>query len=129
VAFALGPINSMRRFLTLLAALAIAATLAIALVVVAPAAQPEQAQLTAKVDPTPVGLPVFSSDGKQLGKVLAEGIDEDDQPVLVAEIERPLGIARRSAAIPTYMFVRRSNRIVLTITAEEVADRLFPARP
>jgi PRC-barrel domain len=114
----------MRRFLTLLAALAIAATLAIALVVVAPAAQLERAPLTAKADPTPVGLPVLSSDGKQLGKVLAEGIDEDDQPVLVVEIERPLGLGSHSAAIPTYMFVQKSNRILLTITAEEVANRL-----
>jgi PRC-barrel domain len=115
---------SMRRFLTLLAALAIAATLAVALVVVAPAAQLERAPPTAKANRMPVGLPVFSSDGKQLGKVLAEGIDEDDQPVLVAEIKQPLGLGSHTAAIPTYMFVRKSNQVILTITAKEVADRL-----
>ena len=58
---------SMRRFLTLLAALAIAATLAVALVVVAPAAQEERAPRMSKARP-PIGLAVFSSDGKQLGK-------------------------------------------------------------
>jgi hypothetical protein len=67
----------MRRFLTLLAAFAIAATLAVALVVVAPAAQHERTLLTANAGAV-IGLPVFSSDGKQLGKVLAEGVDEDD---------------------------------------------------
>jgi PRC-barrel domain len=110
----------MRRFLTLLAALAIAATLAVALVVVAPAAQEQRAS---KARP-PIGLAVFSSDGKQLGKVVAAGIDEDDQPVLVVEIERPLGFGPHSVAIPAYMFVRKSNQIILTITAKEVADRL-----
>ena len=114
---------SMRRFLTLLAALAIAATLAVALVVVAPAAQEERAPRMSKARP-PIGLAVFSSDGKQLGKVVAAGIDENDQPVLVVEIERPLGFGPHSVAIPAYMFARKSNQIILTITAKEVADRL-----
>ena len=120
--------NSMRRFLTLLAALAIAATLAVALVVVAPAAQEVRAPRMIKARP-PIGLAVFSSDGKQLGKVVAAGIDEDDQPVLVVEIERPLGFGPHSAAIPAYMFARKSNRIVLTITAEEVARGLARSQP
>ena len=116
----------MRRYLTLLAALAIVATtLAVALVVVAPAAQVERAPLTGKANRTLVGLLVFSSDGKQLGKVLAEGIDEEGQPVLVAD--DLLGLGLRSVAIPTYMYVLKSNRIILTITAEEVANAL--ARP
>jgi hypothetical protein len=119
---AVGP-HSMRRSLTLLAALAIVAmTLAVGLV--APAAQVERAPLTGKANRTLVGLLVFSSDGKQLGKVLAEGIDEDDQRVLVAEFERPLGLGSHIVAMPTYMFVRKSNQIILTITAKEVAERL-----
>jgi hypothetical protein len=99
----------MRRFLTLLAALAIAATLAVALVVVAPAGEQERTPLTNNVAGAAIGLPVFSSDGKQLGKVVAEGIDEDDQPVIVAEVERPLEIA---TAVP-HLHARattRSNR-------------------
>ena len=119
----------MRRFLTLLAALAIAATLAVALVVVAPAAQYERTPLTANVAGAIIGLPVFSSDGKQLGKVLAEGVDEDDQAVIVATVERPFGISPHVAAIPIYLFVQRPDRIVLKITAEQVANRLFRAQP
>jgi len=119
----------MRRLIVLLAALAIAATLVVALVVVAPAGQQERTPLTVYAAGAAVGLPVFSSDGKQLGKVLAEGVDEDDQRIIVAEVERPLGIAPHLAAIPTYMFVQRPDRIVLTITAEEVANQLFRAQP
>jgi hypothetical protein len=113
----------MRRSLTLLAALAIV-TMTLAVGLVAPAAQVERTPLTGKANRTLVGLLVFSSDGKQLGKVLAEGIDEDDQPVLVAEFERPLGLGSHIVAMPTYMFVRKSNQIILTITAKEVAERL-----
>ena len=115
----------MRRFLTLLAALAIPATLAVTLVV--PAAQ-QRTPLTANDARAAIGLPIFSSDGKQLGKVVAEGIDEEDQPVIVVEVERHLGIAPNLAAIPTYMFVQQPDRIVLTITAQEVANRLFRAQ-
>jgi hypothetical protein len=32
-------------------------------------------------------------------------------------------------SLPTYMLVQRPDRIVLTITAEEVANRLFRAQP
>jgi hypothetical protein len=60
--------------------------------------------------------------------VLATGIDDDDQVVLVAEIARPLGIGADAVAIPTDMFVRKANRIELTITDAEVRDRLAQAK-
>jgi hypothetical protein len=47
---------------------------------------------SARAERTSVGLPIFSSDGKRIGKVLATGIDEDDQPVLVAEVEHAPGL-------------------------------------
>ena len=37
---------------------------------------------------TAVGLPIVTSDGKAIGKVVATGVDDDNQPVLVGEIER-----------------------------------------
>jgi hypothetical protein len=121
--------HSMRRFLTLLVAPAVAATLAVALVVVAPAAQEQRTPVTANDARAAIGLRVFSSDGKQVGKIVAEGIDEDDKPVIVAEVERPLGIDPHLAAIPTHMFVQLPDRIILTITAEQVANRLLRAQP
>ena len=71
-----------------------------------------------------VGLAIFTSDGKEIGKVLATGIDENDQFVLIAEIERLLGIGPLAVAIPTHMFVRKSNRIELTITEAEISNTL-----
>jgi hypothetical protein len=99
---------------------------------------PAAAQDAAAVSPRPsqpattdqravVGLPIFTSDGKEIGKVLATGTDEHDVAVLVAEIERPVGIGSVAVAIPTDMFVRMADRIVLAITEAEVSQRLAKA--
>ena len=74
-----------------------------------------------------VGLPIFTSDGKEIGKVLATGTDEDGLTVLVAEFERASGIGSVAAAIPTDMFVLMTDRVVLAITAAEVSQRLARA--
>ena len=74
-----------------------------------------------------VGLPIFTSDGKEIGKVLATGTDEDGLTVLVAEFERSSGIGSVAAAIPTDMFVLMTDRVVLAITAAEVSQRLARA--
>jgi hypothetical protein len=104
-------------------AIGLAVALASAKAVLPAAAQHEQ-KPSAKAGGAAVGLPVFSSDGKRIGKVLATGIDEDNQPVLVAEIERRLGFGSAGVAIPTNLFVVKAGRIELTITADEVAGRL-----
>ena len=74
-----------------------------------------------------VGLPIFTSDGKEIGKVLATGTDEDGLTVLVAEFERASGIGSVAAAIPTDMFVLITDRIVLSMTEAEVSQRLARA--
>lgn len=81
----------------------------------------------ATIDRAVIGLPVFSSDGERIGKVLAIGTDDNDRTVLVAEIERPLGIGTDPVAIPRDLFRRMPNRIELTITAAEVNDRISGA--
>jgi hypothetical protein len=73
---------------------------------------------------TAVGLPIVTADGKAIGKVVATGVDDDNQPVLVGEIERQLGLGLEAIAIPTDLFVRKEGRIELTITEDEVNARL-----
>jgi hypothetical protein len=75
--------------LAIAAAFAIAATLTIATAVVPSPMQYGQKPPAARTNRSPVGLPVFSSDGKQIGKVVAAGIGADGEPLLVAEIQRP----------------------------------------
>ena len=74
-------------------------------------------------DATTIGFPIFSSDGKKLGRIVQVGV-ADDGPVLLAEIERPLGLGSIIVAVPTTMIERRTNRIKLTITALQVRDKL-----
>jgi PRC-barrel domain protein len=71
-----------------------------------------------------LGLPIYTSDGKAIGKVVATGVDADNAPVLVAEISRPLGIGPQAIAIPTDLFVPKPGRIELTITEAEVNARI-----
>lgn len=70
------------------------------------------------------GLPVYTADGKAIGTVITMGLDEDDKPVLVAEIAQALGLGPTAVAVPTNMFVRKGNRIELTLTEAEVNARL-----
>jgi PRC-barrel domain len=71
-----------------------------------------------------VGHPLFSSDGKRIGRIIAMGVDDSNETVLVAEIERPLGIGSAAVAIPFDMLVRKAGRLELTITAAEVEERM-----
>ena len=104
-----------------IAALALALATGQALPQGQPPKPPGKAQ---KLERTDVGLPIVTSDGKAIGKVVATGVDEDNQPVLVGEIERQLGLGPEAIAIPTDLFVRRQGRIELTITEDEVNAKL-----
>jgi hypothetical protein len=58
-----------------------------------------------------------------VGLVVEAGVD-DGEAVLIAEIDRPLGIGNDLVVIPTEMFVNKSDHIELTITAQRVRDTL-----
>jgi hypothetical protein len=73
-----------------------------------------------------VGLPVFTSDGQEIGKV-AGWAKHQGEHLLIAEIERRLATGSQAVAIPIDMFVQRTDRIELFITAQQVGDKL--ARP
>ena len=108
------------------------ATVALALVLVAlpsmPRAPAQSPQQSSPVEPQPAleGLPLYTADGKEIGKVITMGLDEDDEPVLVAEIERRLGLGLTAVAVPTDMFVRKGDRVELTLTEAEVNAKLKP---
>lgn len=104
--------------------LALAACLALATPAFAQIGQ-EQPPLSS-VDQSVIGLPIVSSDGEHVGQVTEVGMD-DGQAIIIAEIERPLGIGADSVAIPVDMFANKGDRIELTIAAAQVRDRL--ARP
>ena len=102
------------------------AVAALALTLAATPTMPEgpRQRPAGKAERTTVGLPIYTSDGKAIGKVVAIGTDEDNQPVLVGEIERTLGLGPEAVAIPADLFVRKQDRIELTIDEAEVNARM-----
>jgi sporulation protein YlmC with PRC-barrel domain len=74
--------------------------------------------------PSLAGQPVYTSDGKEIGTVITMGLDEDDEPVLVAEVVQPLGLGPTTVAVPTKMFARKGDRVELTLTEAEVHAKL-----
>jgi hypothetical protein len=109
-----------------------AATLTLALAVapgISQTAQPRSQQPPAaraqQPDPSLAGKPLYTSDGKEIGTVLTTGLDEDNnEPVLVAEIAQPLGFGPMAVAVPANMFVSKGDRVELTLTEAEVQARL-----
>ena len=90
------------------------------------AQQAPQESPATEIDRGLIGLPIHSSDDQQVGLVTEAGID-DGEAILIGEIERPLGLGPDVVVITSDMFVNRGDHIELTITAEQVRDRL--ARP
>jgi hypothetical protein len=96
---------------------------ALMLMVAAAGAQETRQRSFAGASAVLIGLPVFTSDGREIGKI-TELVGEPQDPLLVAEVERPGGIGPRTMAVPIDMFVQRPDRIELTLTYEQVNDRL-----
>jgi hypothetical protein len=105
-----------------------AAALTVALAAAFACAEGPQQRPASRNERTAVGLPIYTSDGKAIGRVTASGVDEDNQAVLVGEIERSIGIGPQAIAIPTELFVRKRDRIELTLTEAEVNARLGRSR-
>ena len=82
-------------------------------------AQPPQLQL----DDNLIGLPVFTSDGQRVGVVVEVGVD-DEEPVVIAEIDRLMGFGSIPVAIPAEMFASNGTSIELTITAAQLRKTL-----
>jgi hypothetical protein len=107
-----------------------AAALAVA-IAFGPTVQPVLAQqgLDESAEPRRplIGMPVYTSDGRQLGEVIQVG-RQNDQPALRAEIGSFLGLGSTTVIIPTNMFQQRGNRIELSMTAAEVRELIAKQR-
>ena len=105
----------------------LAGMLAVTLAAMPAAAQTLLEPPAAQVNAALIGLPIFSSDGEELGRATEVGM-YDGEAILIAEIERLLGIGSTLVAIPAHMIELRADRIRLTITASQVRDTLAGPR-
>ena len=107
-----------------------AGSIALALVISPVVAQqsPSPDQPTAQqIDPSLVGLPVFSSDGLKLGQVAEVGVS-GGEPVVRAELGDFLGIGATSVVIGADVFEKKADRIQIAMTAEEIKDTISKQR-
>ena len=83
--------------------------------------------ITSEIERGVIGLPVRTADGQLIGIVTHAGIG-DGLPVIIAEVERPLGLGPEMQAIPTDLYTKKRDHIELTLTAEQVRARLSKRR-
>jgi hypothetical protein len=100
--------------------------LAIVPVSVATAQKPE-AIPRSEVAPHLLNLPIRSVDDQPIGVVTQAGIG-DGEAVLIGEVERPLGLGPELIALTADMFVDRGDHIQLTLTADQIRERLAKAK-
>jgi hypothetical protein len=74
-----------------------------------------------------IGIPIFTSDGAEIGVVTATGTDEDGHFVLLTELGTALGLNAQTVAIPMELLVVRSDRVDLLLSIEEIRQRLARA--
>jgi hypothetical protein len=104
-------------------------------VVLALAAAPAVAQQTPspdqpaaqKVDPSMVGLSVYSSDGQKVGQVSEVGTSAGE-PAVRADMGEFLGMNPGSVIIGGKAFERKSDRIEIAMTAQEIKDTISKQR-
>ena len=66
-------------------------------------------------------------DDQPIGVVTQAGIG-DGEAVLIGEVERPLGLGPELIAITADMFVDRGDHIQLTLTADQIREKLAKAK-
>jgi hypothetical protein len=98
-----------------------AITIAMTMVVVPASAQQSQPP-PAQSEAGLIGLPIYSSDGQLLGKVIAMASGE--KSALRAEMGAFLGLGPSIVLIDADVFQKKADRIELTMTAAEVRERI-----
>jgi len=107
-----------------------AGSMALALAVSSAVAQqgPSPDKPTAQnVDPSIVGLSVYSSDGQKVGQVSEVGTS-GGEPAVRADMAEFLGMKPGSVIIGGKAFERKADRIEIAMTAQEIKDAVSKQR-
>ena len=81
---------------------------------------------TAHIDVSVVGLPIYTSDGVRIGEVSMLGTYRGEI-AMVGEVARTMGLGTRTVLIPTSMATVAADRVVLSITSDQINKRLEAA--
>ena len=88
------------------------------------APSPTEQPPAAQTDPALVGLPLYSSDGQELGEIKEVGKAATGQQAVRAQMNESLGLGQVSVVIGTELFQKKADRIELAMTAAEVKDSI-----
>src|SRR5262245_17964977 len=80
-----------------------------------------------QVDPSIVGLSVYSSDGQKVGQVSEVGTS-GGEPAVRADMGEFLGVSPGSVIIGGKAFERKADRIEIALTAQEIKDTITKQR-
>ena len=80
-----------------------------------------------QVDPSIVGLSVYSSDGQKVGHVSEVGTSAGE-PAIRADMGEFLGISPGSVIIGGKAFEKKADRIEIAMTAQEIKDTISKQR-
>lgn len=94
--------------------------LVLALAAAAPAFAQSETPPTSQTETQLIGFPVYSSDGEQLGQVVQVAMAEGKLRAVRAELGDFLGLGTATVVIDADVVEQKSDRIEVTMTAEEV---------
>jgi hypothetical protein len=87
----------------------------------------QQTQTQSTEPGNPIGLPVFTTGGEQLGEVI-QVATYGGQPAVRAEIGKFLGMGATTVIIPDSMIQRKTDRLEVNMTASEVRETIAKQR-
>lgn len=100
----------------------------VALALLVSAVTPSLAQISeSELGAAVIGMPIYTSDGANIGEVTASGTYGGDV-VVIGEVGYKIGFGTRQILIPSAMANRQSDRITLTVTYDELDQLVFPEK-
>jgi PRC-barrel domain len=79
--------------------------------------------ITAHLDPSVIGHPIYTADGMKIGRVTTIGTYHG-KPTMIGEVARLMGFGVRRVLIPDQIATLQSDRVVLSITSDRVEQAL-----
>lgn len=74
-----------------------------------------------------LGLPLYSFEGTHIGQVTAV-VTYNGERRVIGDVSGFMALGTRRVLIPYEMLSAQEDRVVLSISTEEIADVLFPER-
>jgi PRC-barrel domain len=79
--------------------------------------------ITAHLDASVIGHPIYTADGMKIGRVTSIG-NYHGKPTMIGEVARLMGFGVRRVLIPDQMATVQGDRVVLSVASDRVEEVL-----